>query len=350
MQRLRGERGVSSIVVVLVATAIFGVGAVVVDAAALFQERRVLQNGADAAALAVAEQCAAGACGDPAATAKQYADGNADDGTTTVEELCGSGVTGAGACSSPPTVPGGAGYAGVTTSTDTSGGNDQVGFTFGKLIGFTGLTVRARAYAAWGGPSSTESSLAVTISLCEYDSWTNGGADLAPPPPYSTSGYPTPEAVLYLHNTSPAGSCEEGPAGSDLPGGFGWLETTSSDCSVATNLEDWFPDDPGRSPPASCSVSVMADLVGTVIHLPTYEATNDLTGQNGEYRMKGFVAFYLTGYSITGQFKVPSLVTGNYPCSGDDTCLSGFFVDDPTPVPDPIGGPSMGVVAVNLIR
>ena len=42
---------------------LIGVGALVIDSGALYAERRQLQNGADAAALAVAQDCADGHCG-----------------------------------------------------------------------------------------------------------------------------------------------------------------------------------------------------------------------------------------------------------------------------------------------
>ena len=42
--------------------ALIGVGALVIDVGRLYVERRDLQNGADAAALAVAQDCAAGDC------------------------------------------------------------------------------------------------------------------------------------------------------------------------------------------------------------------------------------------------------------------------------------------------
>ena len=62
-----------------------------IDVGALYAERRQLQNGADAAALAVAEDCAEGDCLDEMATAKTYADSNAKDDAANVDEVCGSG-------------------------------------------------------------------------------------------------------------------------------------------------------------------------------------------------------------------------------------------------------------------
>jgi hypothetical protein len=201
MQRLKDERGVATIFVALTAVAVFAMGAVVVDVGSLLQEKRVLQNGADASALAIAEQCGAGDCADPNATASDYSNANADDGASTIEDLCGDGVDGVSACDDPPDVPEGAHYVKVSTSTESADGGSILPYSFARLIGFDGGTVHTRAIAAWGGPSSLTSGLPMTISACEFEHYTNGGADLDAPPPYDTSGYPTPEAIIYLHNT-----------------------------------------------------------------------------------------------------------------------------------------------------
>jgi hypothetical protein len=350
MRRVRDERGVAAVIVMLSMVAVFAIGAVVVDVAALFQERRVLQNGADAAALAVAEQCGAGDCGNPTATASEYANANANDGASSIDELCGSGVTGASSCSNPPALPAGASYVRVTTKTETTDGGDQVKYTFARLLGFAGGTVHARAVVAWGGPASLTSELPMTMSKCEFDKYTNDNTNLAPPPPYDTSGYPSPEAVIYLHDTTGANPCPDGPSGSDLPGGFGWLDTGQTGCQATSDTSDWYADDPGRSPPTSCTAAMMATLVGTVVQIPIFDETNGLSGNNGEYHMIGFASFYVTGYSIEGQYKQPSLVTGQYPCRGQTSCISGFFVDDPQPVSGTLGGPSMGVVVIQIVQ
>ena len=63
--------GAVAIMVALLAVVIFGIAAYVIDISALYQERRELQNGADAAALAIARDCAMGDCGDDYATADE---------------------------------------------------------------------------------------------------------------------------------------------------------------------------------------------------------------------------------------------------------------------------------------
>jgi Flp pilus assembly protein TadG len=348
VQRLNDERGAVAVIVLVCFTLLFGIGALVVDAGSLYQERRVLQNGADAAALAIATQCGTGTCGTPGSTAESYVDENADDGSSALEELCGSGVTGASACVDPPTVPTGAGYVRVTASTAGAGeGDDVVPPFFSRVFGHEGTTVHARSTVIWGGPSSLTSELPVTMSQCEYDHYTADG--LHDPPPYTS--YPSPEAVIYLHNTDEtlAPPCDAGPSGADLPGGFGWLDT-ATDCLATSDTEGWFDDSTGVPPPSSCDPTEMDDLVGHIVHIPVFDSTNGLNGANGEYHMSGFASFFVTGYSIVGQYKVKSIVTNSFPCSGSATCISGFFVQDDEPLDGEVGGPAMGVTVIEILE
>lgn len=346
---LAGDDGSSVILVSVIMVMAMLMGAVVVDVAIIFSERRVLQNGADAGALAIAEQCGTGDCGDPVANADEYANANSEDAVSTVDEVCGTGVDGVSDCADPPTLPAGANYVRVTTVTEETDGSDKVPFGFAHLLGVDGQSVRAESTVAWGGPSSLVSALPMTISLCEYNAYTSDGTVLQDPPPYDLMGHPSPEAVIYLHDTTGASPCDAGPSGADLPGGFGWL-ATDDDCNAVSNIDDWFDDKTGRPPPTSCTAELMAALVGTVVALPIFDQTNGLTGTNGEYHMSGYAAFYVTGYSILGQFKVPSLATLSLPCNGQASCVSGFFVNAPAPVSGSIGGPSMGVTVVALIE
>lgn len=340
------DGGSVAIVVLLAFTGLAAMGAVVVDVGALLHERRMLQNGADAAALAIAEACGAAECADPAAIAAEYASANADDLVSGVAELCGSGLPSLSPCTDPPALPAGAGYVRVTTDTVETDGATLVPYRFAALFGLDGGNVRAQATAAWGGPSSLTSALPLTISQCEVDEYTASG--LHDPPPYD-DGYPSPESIIYMHDTTAAGpDCPAGPSGADLPGGFGWLET-STGCEAISASGDWFEDSTGVPPPNSCTASLMEQMVGTVVKLPIFIDTNDLNGANGQYLIGPYAAFYVTGYSIVGQYKHDSLVTGAQPCSGQATCISGFFVNWPWAVTGTIGGAANGVTVVDLI-
>jgi Flp pilus assembly protein TadG len=345
----RDESGATIILFALVLFSLLAISAFVVDVGALVQERRTLQNGADAAALAVAKDCATTGCGPYASTAKSFADANADDGVSTPREVCGTSPL--PGCASPPSVPAGAGYVRVETETLSTGGSNQVPFSFAKVMGFTGATVTRQATVAWGGPAGLTSSLPLTFSECEFKAYTANGTQYAVPgPPYPAWPTNVAEQIIYFHSKDGMPSeCPSSGSGADLPGGFGWLQPTSG-CKATSTADGWFDDKTGRPVPSSCPYAEMSALVGKVIHIPVFDLTNGLNGTNGQYRIKGFAAFYMTGYSINGPDKVKSLKTNTFPCGGSDSCISGYFVNGQLAAGGGVvGGPSMGVVVVQVI-
>ncbi len=60
MQRLRREQGVAGVFVAITVATLLGMLGFAVDIGAMYDERRQLTNGADAAMLAIAEDCALG--------------------------------------------------------------------------------------------------------------------------------------------------------------------------------------------------------------------------------------------------------------------------------------------------
>jgi hypothetical protein len=342
---------------VLVAIVLFSLlvfAALAVDTAAIVQERRTLQNSADAAALAVAQDCRESTCGDVMATAQRYTDANADDGTSGIEEICGTDPL--VACADPPTLPEGTSHVRVTTVTRTPDGADEVPYTFARVMGLTGRTVRARATVAWGGPASLPGRLPITISMCEWDLYTNGGTEYVAPPqdPPSYTTYPpaSAERVLYVRKHGGVEACQLGPSGTYLPGGFGWLDTDEA-CRTRTDIIEEHPGDTGISPPKDCTPAQFADLIDTVVHVPVFDELSDKGGSHAGYRMRGFAAFYLTGFYFAGRFTggQRSVATGQVICRGDERCISGFFVDGQVITsPGDIGGPPMGVTVVTFVE
>ena len=76
-----------SVVVALLMVALIGLAAVSLDVAGLWAKRQQLQIGADAGALAIAQDCGRGNCGSPAQTAQSLAQLNLNDGTATATLL-----------------------------------------------------------------------------------------------------------------------------------------------------------------------------------------------------------------------------------------------------------------------
>ena len=336
------ERGAIAVMVALLLVPMLGFGALVIDVGALVQERRDLQNGADAAAFAVAHDCGAGvSCGLYTVTADEYVDLNATDADSNVVDVCGSGPGLAG-CSDPPALPAGAtGYVRVVDSTrEASSGSDQITFTLARALGFDGATVQMSATVAWGAPASATTT-PLTLSKCEYDEFTaaNGFAE---GPPFSVN-----PIVAYFHNpgsSAPAKTSCSGPAGQDTPGGFGWLLDSDGDCEADTNADGTYSADVGNDVPSGCK-GLLPKWLNTTVLIPIYDQVVD-PGANASYHIVGYAAFHIVGYRFPGP---GGNKAGLYQaCHPSQACLVGYFTDYVTSA-DEFGGPNMGAVVVKLI-
>lgn len=365
-KRCRNDDGNVLALVAVMMVAVFGIGAIVVDLGLFYAEGRQLQNGAENGALAVARTCAASSACD-ASQADSLADANANDTVSQVDLVCGTGP-GLPACPSAPQRPrydclpvasgmGSVPYAEVRTSTLRTDSSTLMPTLLYRAVdpGEAGTTVHACARASYGTPLGLTSQLPLTISKCEWlDATASGYTDpalLPSPPPSPSTSWPWPagEQVIHFHgDAAGAPLCPAGPAGADLPGGFGWLKT-GEDCVATTDADGWVDDKTGVSPPSDCSNSELLAMRGQIVYIPVFNETNGLTGANGAYKIEGYAAFYLTGYYFTGGYRERSLVTGSMPCGGSQRCISGYFTEALAPVGGPIGsGPSMGVTVVAL--
>jgi hypothetical protein len=138
------------------------------------------------------------------------------------------------------------------------------------------------------------------------------------------------------------------PSGQDLPGGFGWLDATTG-CRAETEVGDWVSVDTGSSPSNGCSPSYLRDLLGTVVLIPYFDDLRG-TGNNAEYRVLGFGAYYLTAYYFTGQYREKSLIDNAYPCNGPNRCVEGYFIGDWAVQEGELGGPDLGVNIVKFVE
>ncbi len=326
-----------------------GIGALVIDIGQLYVERAQLQNGADASAMAVAKSCAAGPCAP--ATAVAYADANAKDGTSAVDLVCGSGTLGSCPASTAqitdcPPPPGSANYVDVHTSTENADGSTLLPPSFARALpgdgGYDGSTVAACAQAQWG-PPLTATTLAVTISACEWDTSTSLGTSFGP----SAPGLPAPSAdqVLVLRS-APGGGCPGEPAGADGPGVFGWTDDQTGACAVDIGSPA-YGDDTGASAGQSCAQALASAAASrTPVDLPVYTSVTG-TGATAAYTLKGFAAFVITGYQLPGSAVSDWLNPANS-CPSSDQCIDGYFVRALIPASAAIGGPDLGVNEIRL--
>ena len=80
MRRLKDERGAVAIIVAAIMVPLLICTALVVDMGSAYVRKRELQNAADAAALAIALDCAGGHCGSITTTASTFAQANVGSG------------------------------------------------------------------------------------------------------------------------------------------------------------------------------------------------------------------------------------------------------------------------------
>jgi hypothetical protein len=336
MRPLTDERGAIALFIAFALVALMGFGAVVIDVGAMYQERRVLQNGADSAALAIAQDCASSGCGDYAATAEELADANADDDDSDVFEVCGTAVV-IVCVDPPPDIPDIAKFVRVTTTTrDAASGGTKVLFGLGRIFGQDGKSVSAKATVASGPPSPNGmSSPPLIFSMCEFYEAV-GSAEQAALLPFYPDDDPTtgPFHTIYFHTTAEAGSCPAGPSGYDLPGGFGWLD--SDGCVSETyqvynaetqEYETWVDDKTGVAVPNDCEPDDWHDGSSSVVlTLPFFDETNELSGSNGSYRIVGYASIYVTGFKFPNGAKWPSGYTCPEGNGSSSNCVSGYFV------------------------
>ena len=312
------EEGIVVLWVLGMMTVMFGMLGFVVDVGIARQERRELQNGADAGALAMAQECALGLCTNLVAKAQPYANSNSIDGTSTV-----TGVS----------LPTGSSVK-VDTRTRTTGGATSLTTKFAYLFGRPSTSVTATATAAWGAPGGG-TAVPLTISYCQWKSLTGNGTT-----------YPTANLTIFFHDPSPATSCS-GPAGQTTPGGFGWLNSTSCVSTITSGGQ--VGSDPGNSAPQGCSPAQVP--LNTDLLIPVFQTVTG-TGNNAVYTIYGLATFHMLSRRLGGNGNqwTSNPAPPNPPCTNADRCIYGFFVKDIIPwTGGPIGGgPNLGTLAVKL--
>ena len=362
MRRLRAARDDRGAVTVLLCVmlgggVLLGSGALAIDVGQLYAEREQLQSGADAAAMAVAQDCVRNpsTCGAQTAAAVTYADGNAKDGVSAVTAVCGA-ATGLTGCPPPTgtrddclgTPPASGSYVEVRTATTQADGSTLLPPTLaGALLGngnYRGHRVAACARVAWG-PPATAAGFAVTMSTCDWARMTGGTTaywPLGTTPPVSA------EAILYLHATANASQCPAGPSGWDAPGGFGWLDDPTSTCAATVSAGGTYGGDTGNSASKPCQ-SAIADVYTThrAVLLPIYDGVRG-KGTNIVYHLSGFASFVLTGYRLPG-FTAASWLSGRNLCTGPDTCLYGYFTTAILPSVGAFGAADYGTDILKVV-
>lgn len=271
MQRLKiredGERGGVSVLLALLMVVLLGFTAIAVDIGRLHSERAQLQNGADAAALLLAQKCASNSADVQCSTTSTYAasivNGNALDNRSNVKSIVLDKVN------KTVKVTAGAQEQGQPANTVT--------LFFAQALGISSAEVDASTSVNWGTPSKGRMILPLAIPECKLNMAAGSAAGA--------------EQVLDMDS----GGCGE------IPGGFSWIEDGDGKCGVtatagaANNPGIWFTSSTGASVPAPCTDADVNTLKNQTVLLPLYALATG-NGSSGKYYVKGFAAFHVTGY------------------------------------------------------
>ncbi len=336
--RVRNESGAVIVFVAVAMVALLAMTAFVIDFGRIWQERRELQGGATAGVLAVAEDCARGLCDasyNELATAEIYADANAIDGAASVFDI--------DLDLADQTVR-------VVTATENTAGGDTMDMLFAGIVGFDTVTVGADAAAAWGTPLGA-TTIPLIFSECEWERMAAGWPGSNPDPlPYSDDLSGATMVTIDFHDSKSGGTeCTVHP-GLDLPGGWGWLDTDTG-CSTDVTVGGSVGVDPGNSAPNVCDAGDFQDMLGEVVLIAYYDDLQG-TGNNANYQVSEYSAFFVTGYRFPkySGYQPPYLMS--MPCGPPNTCLAGYFVRYVTndgSGSGPFGGEDRGVVVIKII-
>ncbi|MFC9350795.1 TadE/TadG family type IV pilus assembly protein [Arthrobacter sp. NPDC057013] len=331
--RIEQERGAAAVLVAVMMLVLMGAGALAVDVGQIYAERAQLQNAADAGAIAIAQACHATGCtqSQAEAIAQDLANSNSNDASSKVLQVDMSVANQ------------------VTVRTTTRDGTSGAGFLrqmFSSAVNAPPATVGAHATAALEFPTRG-SGFPLAISNHCY----NLSAALA-----------TGEVQKISYK--PGGTCT-GPSGTQIPGGWGWLDRSSPCVATTQNGNNQIGSDPGNNPPTDCQ-NVLSGWKATIlaggevdVAFPIFDnATNQ--GQNGQFHIIGYATFKIWGWKFGNngvyEFRNTSTspgMTSALACSGgNNRCVIGQFIkfesiDSFTGGSG--GGTNLGTVIIKLI-
>ena len=375
MPRLNNDRGAVAVIVAILMVPLLGFAAISIDIAATHAEKQQLQNGADAAALAIAQDCSREACDETKIKAQAFATANSNTGNAEADL---------------PIVP--TANSGRVTVYNSATREHW----FAPILGVDSTDIRTSATAGWGTPSAGTARLPLVFSWCEFMAQTNNGV---------VSG--TTERTIFLSKKSGTGC--HGSSGLAVPGGFGWVKQDPGEkCTATSEIDGLLYSDPGNN--QKCTNEQFAALVGKTILLPIFgrddgrnpgrnqqqsgisilnndpcnkpgkgnerkcreqgggggdggggggeddggeggggddDGGSGGSGNNAWYRVHAYAAFTVTGY----QFSPHAKFNANN-CSNSAYCLKGYFTKMHDRHPDFEYGadaPNLGASAVYLL-
>ena len=259
LQQLRAqrERGATAVLAGMLMVGLIGFTGLAVDGGATYAKHQELQNGADAAALAAAQECAEDEdnCYDAylQSEAAPYGEANVRNDTDTVSTSFDIDLS-------------------AQTVTATVTGTKFHWFL--PVVGVSDSELSPNATATWGSPISGPAMLPMTFSQCEFE---------------GALGAPVLGTILDIYMPK-NGQDAECSWGSDYPpGGFGWL--SQAGCEVPVTVGEWVEGDTGVDDPKGCD---WASFIGQVVLVPIFD-DYDGNGSHGQFHIDRFAAMEVLG-------------------------------------------------------
>jgi Flp pilus assembly protein TadG len=306
------EHGAISVLVAILMVVLLGFAALAVDTGVLSAERTQLRNGADAAAIAIAQKCARDVndvdCSSTSTLAAGLANSNAGDGRSNVKTLA------VDKTARTVKVIAGAQEAGKAPN--------QVSLLFGRALGFNTTEVTAPSTVQWGSPTAGTTAFPLTFSICQVRGHVDGTLQL-----------------LQSHGNGANPGCNYGPSGAPVEGGFGWLPNDPGICGGLIDLAvSEGGSDPGNNAPGACAATLQrwaADITAgrdVVVFLPVFDRVSG-TGSGAVYGLISFAAFKVAGWSFSGNNSLPDSfhnkspdVSSSVACDGNCRGIIGSFI------------------------
>lgn len=309
------ERGAISVIVAILLVTLLGFTAISIDVGVMYSEHSQLQSGADAAAIGLAQKCARNAtdplCSTTSTLAASLANQNALDGTSNVRSIALDNT---------------ARKITVSTSAKENGAPaDTVSLFFADVLGIPTAKVGATASAVWGSPKAGRTAFPLAFSICQVKGNIDGSLQL-----------------LQDHGQNANASCNYGPSGAAVAGGYGWLTQDAGKCGATIDLAvSEGGSDPGNNAPGNCDATLNkwgADIAAgrkVIVLLPVFNKITG-TGSGAIYSLISFAAFDVTGWRFSGGTGLPyefqstkstaTGVTTATQCTGNCRGVIGKFV------------------------
>lgn len=308
IRRLRSEQdGASAVIMAMSMTIVLIVAALVIDVGAMSARSAQLQDAADAAALAIAQQCyESGATNELAGC-----DPAVQSAATTIASQIASATVNDGQAS----VIGVPEFELHTVTVYLASAQASI---FSWSAGHSNSSVGASATAEWNQPVVA---LPLAINACSLPQPSgdtvfigtglyNGVGQLLQSITSILGGASLPDYVSNILN-----------CGTNVLAG-GWLTSPSSDCSYDPNLITYLSSTVTKVLPLNSCEAVIQGLVGKRVIVPVYESStiNALGSVLGSATVTRYAEITVTGYDFDGLLGIGTLAA--YPSGNSPGCAS----------------------------